>query len=810
MDSDSDSYVSSSDSQKQDSDHLFENRKRKHSKEDAMLGIFGNPTTYTTHRKTKKLNFSVNSNEIQFTKSSQTPNKEFQSPPQSPSKNQQPPLQTLDSQPNITKDNDDSSSSSNSDTSDSDSYSESETKQKTTTKNNLEYFKNKTFSGSAPNLQNGSTKKNSSNSEATKTNVAGKGGSSIAWKMMQKMGYQSGKGLGKEKAGMVDPIQVKQRPGNIGIGYKGFKEKTKQAAEFDNKVLGNKKSKKTSNQKRSSTLLDRNRKQNNVTLEEIIKRVEEHANELSSIKKEKIVGMTMQTPTELSLISERNKIPESLFDIKNDIQLGLDLSVDKSEHLALQKSLEERRIVHLEKELLKSDKHLANFKKELEKLEIIKSLVSKSNSILNDIIVDQRSFIVSNNNGEISVDLEKLSNLIQTLFEIKNSAIIDIGDHKVNKWSEWKLDEFSASILSTLIITEIKRWDIFQDPIWLRDHLFLPISKLFDENDIETDKDNASEILYKINVLENYENINGQYGTKEKNKRFYEAVLMKIWIPHVRAYLSREWNCYEPELALNFVENWQTQILPKSIFDHLVNNVITTILLDTLQKPSLQSHRNVMSGNREQTLFLHGWIYPWLSFISMNTLYDKLLPAVLDRLSAVVNSSFDSLIKYGNESDLASSRDAVMPWRQVMEVSTFSKFIRSDLYKKLSLLVSPQVLKIDAQLQTAQSLVPFTEFLCWYDLIPHDIWTDIFATSFIPNWTNYLRKWLYTCKLENNKQEHQKNLNWSQVVDWYLAWKSLIPKNIIDDNVNIQNLLRRALWLMQDRMEFLKKKHTKW
>ena len=41
-------------------------------------------------------------------------------------------------------------------------------------------------------------------------------------KLMFKMGYQEGKGLGKHAQGMVEPISVVERPKNVGLGYEQF------------------------------------------------------------------------------------------------------------------------------------------------------------------------------------------------------------------------------------------------------------------------------------------------------------------------------------------------------------------------------------------------------------------------------------------------------------------------------------------------------------------------------------------------------------------------------------------------------------
>ncbi len=46
----------------------------------------------------------------------------------------------------------------------------------------------------------------------------------IASKMMAKMGYVPGQGLGKGKQGIARPVDNKQRPKNMGLGFGDFTE----------------------------------------------------------------------------------------------------------------------------------------------------------------------------------------------------------------------------------------------------------------------------------------------------------------------------------------------------------------------------------------------------------------------------------------------------------------------------------------------------------------------------------------------------------------------------------------------------------
>lgn len=54
-------------------------------------------------------------------------------------------------------------------------------------------------------------------------------GNTFGARMLAKMGWQAGTGLGAEGAGIVLPVESKLRPKGMGLAFKGFKEKTEQS-----------------------------------------------------------------------------------------------------------------------------------------------------------------------------------------------------------------------------------------------------------------------------------------------------------------------------------------------------------------------------------------------------------------------------------------------------------------------------------------------------------------------------------------------------------------------------------------------------
>ena len=66
--------------------------------------------------------------------------------------------------------------------------------------------------------------------------IASQGG--FGYKLLAKMGWSAGVGLGAQGEGIVTPIESKLRPKAMGLAYEGFKERTKQSKEEERRRKG--------------------------------------------------------------------------------------------------------------------------------------------------------------------------------------------------------------------------------------------------------------------------------------------------------------------------------------------------------------------------------------------------------------------------------------------------------------------------------------------------------------------------------------------------------------------------------------------
>jgi tuftelin-interacting protein 11 len=184
----------------------------------------------------------------------------------------------------------------------------------------------------------------------------------IGLKLMQKMGYKIGEGLGSDGRGIVKPIEAPLRPARMGLAYRGFKEKTNQVIEderrqglvddedeIDIKPAKKEKSnawKKSAKAKKSRIAYK--------TADEII-------NEIGSgpsVQPIKIIDMTGPQAREISSTSQISlqAIPDTstrLPELRHNLRLIVDISKADLEHFTRERRVQTERIKTLRKEIVR-------------------------------------------------------------------------------------------------------------------------------------------------------------------------------------------------------------------------------------------------------------------------------------------------------------------------------------------------------------------------------------------------------------------------------------------------------------------------
>ncbi|PVV01096.1 hypothetical protein BB560_004500 [Smittium megazygosporum] len=652
--------------------------------------------------------------------------------------------------------------------------------------------------------------------------------SDAAWKMMQKMGYKKGKGLGKEESGIVNPIKTKSRPGKIGIAYRGFKENPNKeptgkignskgsfivpSDEYIDDRLNSKGD--THSSSTSLPYLQSRIKKPSVNIsniQDMLMNIEAQILHISETKAPEVLSTSESNSDHIQKDSFAISDQNNLIPLKNEVMLGFELSMAKKNSIIEEISFEKRKAEMLSLEKINetqvidsNEKYLVFIKKIAKEMELCNQTTSviseKFENILEERQLSEKDFLLS-----------EYTSLLKSLWSIKSNCEA-FSSRPESLWLDWKLCEWTASLFAIILGIVLKKWDVKIDTINLQDTLIKPFLELIldnSPNEFEKNTDNDNTILDPhISVFP--ENLGSlpQSKNKKSDVEAYNFVIKKMWIPHVKLFLARDWDPFSPDPALNILETWSPPILSKDLTSTLIKEAIVPKLLTKLNMwdPKASFHKT------NTFLLPHLWIHQWLLYIPDDTFHNEIVPVLCLKFGVLINSwqefRSSSISDFSVFGDLV--RSAISSWKMVFKESEYTKLTRTYIYPMLKKLVSRPLFVINARSQSSDSLVFLNEFIKWKEVISSKEWEHIFTKYFISNWLDYLRAWLSKCESTVQETESKASFSdsrvnyhvWVQISEWYMAWKSLFPKNILE-NQKVQLGFRRALWLIQDRMNYL-------
>ncbi|KAF9433130.1 hypothetical protein BGZ76_009842 [Entomortierella beljakovae] len=448
-------------------------------------------------------------------------------------------------------------------------------------------------------------------------------GSGFGLKMLEKMGWKKGYGLGAGGAGIVEPIQTKLRPVKMGIGFKGFKEKTDQTrAEEKRKGVSVSsdedeeptKSKAKGKAKKEEPKADGWKKTSNKgsrkgpkieykTAEEIQLEIESGDLPMAQVQQQKILDMTGKTVRELTSASqisssmpfEHERFPE----LRHNLQLMADISTTDLEQLAREQKADHVRLKVLEAEGERMQKLVTQDELDLERLTKALSITDQCAQIAGDI-----QEATSNTYGAEAV-------------EIKEEYIVEAFKEPFDLFSGLYFEEYKTYELDQVMVATIqdgfrkllKDWDVLKNPT-LGAKIFRHWPKLI----------RTSKVAY-VNDRETG-NFYGSKPAQQEEMTAYESLLNQYWLPKVRSAINNEWNPQDCDPVIDLLEAWESPLLPEFIRD----NIVTQLVMPKLQ-------REVEKWTPRDSLMLHTWIHPWLPALGQPILNQELFGSIRRKLA---------------------------------------------------------------------------------------------------------------------------------------------------------------------------------
>ncbi|KAI1320719.1 hypothetical protein EDD11_010253 [Mortierella claussenii] len=573
-------------------------------------------------------------------------------------------------------------------------------------------------------------------------------GSGFGLKMLEKMGWKKGYGLGAGGVGIVEPIQTKLRPVKMGIGFKGFKEKTDQtraeekrrgiaiSSDEDEKLTkgksksGDRKEQepKADGWKKSSSRGSRKGpKVEYKTAEEIQREIESGDLPMTQVQPQKILDMTGKTVRELSSASQiSSSVPfqhERFPELRHNLQLMADISTTDLEQLARNQKADHVRQKVLEAEGQRMQKLVSQDEINLERLAKVLSITDHCSEIANEI-----RQATSDTSGALVIDIKEdyIVSAFKEPFDLFSGLYHE-------EYRLYELDQAVFAALQDSFKRLLKDWVVLKDPtlgarLFQRWHKLLRKSKVIYNNDREVDS---------------------FYGSKPvhpEQMTAYESLLNHHWLPKVRSAINNEWNARECDRVIELLEAWTPPLLPEFIRD----NIITQLILPKLQK-------EVEVWSPRDSLMLHTWIHPWLPVLGQSLMDQELFGTIRRKLA--------SGLKNWNVLDPSALR-VLEPWKDVFEDTDMELLLLKSVLPKL--VEGLQMFEInprDQKIEILQAILP------WYPYFPSTTFSSLFVNEFFPKWHQVLYLWL----------THPSTTDLDQVSQWYQWWKSLFPAELVQE-----------------------------
>ena len=558
---------------------------------------------------------------------------------------------------------------------------------------------------------------------------------SFAAKMMAKMGYVEGQGLGATGRGRLAPIESHMRPQGAGLG--AVKEKTKQAKEeekreaaFRGEVV----------EESSEEEKKRRRK-----LKE--KRASDGSSAVGTSRKAK---PKYKTAADMEAAAEGLEVPNVLMSL-------IDATGQETKLLTSTAGLmNSQMMVPSETE---SSKIARRARRDLE------AFTDEWTALA------ERKVYFEDQGAQLALEVEKdgqefrdTEDMIDAVQDLQRLNLVDDGLKDSHRWEAVTgkleflhksstgqssgLQELAVAALHPLFKHAMQEWEPLKSSQEQKGGL--PYLKRL-QHVLVPSRDSNTELAPQDGT---YYSIAQSRSTTQ-----YETMIYSLWLPPMRFAITNKWDVHQNSDALiDLLKAWKP-VLPSFIWANVIDQLVAKRLTDAVAawKP-----RSAQKSHRNSSKPPHVWLFPWLQYLDEQHTDPKSSTGLLSD----VKRKFKSVLSTW---DLSTSVPVGLEeWRTVLPSELPSMLVRH-LLPRLALHLSTNLI-IDPR---DQDLIPLEDVLRWAPFFPLNTIAHLLVAEFFPKWHQTLYVWLT-----------YEGVNYTDVKNWYSWWKEEVLGNALSAGFN--------------------------
>ncbi|KAK9500922.1 hypothetical protein O3M35_002085 [Rhynocoris fuscipes] len=542
----------------------------------------------------------------------------------------------------------------------------------------------------------------------------------IGAKLLLQMGFQPGKGLGKDLQGIQAPIEAKLRKGRGAIGAYG-PEKAQKIAEIKPEIPKVKETlDKISQWKKGDQGKSKKAKYVYKSIEDVLDQSwqPQRKREFNELSKVKVIDMTGPEQRVLSgyhAISGNQK-PSDEWDIRKDKKFTNFEMPELLHNLNLLVDICEQDIIAKDRQLRYNEDRIVSLKNDKETMQKVVDQEEATITSLEHVLNVLESLTQGSKNGTTTLDDVAI-------------AYQQLQTNNPTEYIMYNLAGLAPGILKPLLKKEMEQWSPLLDPRGPLD-LILKWAGLL-----------ASAQGTTLAAVSG--------GAQATLADPLHRILWEIWAPEIIKSISC-WNAKEPAPMQALFETWES-VVPKWILENLLQQQVMAKLQETVDQWNPVT----------DTIPIHTWVLPWMPQLGKR-IRVSVLPVIRQKLAAALTG--------WHPSD-SSARYMLQPWATVFTPQEMDTFLVNNILPKLGqalgqMYISHQNLNIDAWKWVME----------WNELVRPPLMADLLDQHFFPKWLQVLTVWLNTCP--NYDQVMAWYSGWKSVIPAHLLEQQRVKDHL--------------------------------